>query len=387
MSRKPFDRVVYRDLEGPVALDYNLQQAEGADAGLRHLLRGVGCPVTSPSVVSPLSTTFGFYADGFLVLPESPASTNVVILPGVGMRRDDADAPSNIADVPGLDEVSDLKPLILRAPKVVAVPPPPAAPNSRIDIIEVAVRRDLYDSTPTAFLQVPSGQRATTNVLKTLSYALDDLAVGYVNAPANNTQPIGYKVGIAAAVPAVPATSPGYQKIAEILVDNVVTNPAGTIRQEHLGDFRRMLFVGGVGTFSMEVEFALGGGAPSILSWVAPPGIRLAAARTAAAGTSQFAVFVLNNVGGANFQASSYLNYAPTNFDTPRIQRNTATAVTGTEKTLIDDATLTSPTQKVPLRQPTRYGVGEIYRWDETTQVFIDSDRATLGFVVSGTIY
>lgn len=247
MSKRPFDRDVIRPLEGPKSVDFNRITGEGANAGLMHLLRSVGGPESSLSNTDADADFFGFYGAGFLVLPTSPASTSVRILAGMGAKRDALDQPSGIGGVDGLDEINDVKPVVLRADiPTVAVPTPPASPDQRIDIIEVAIRRDLYDTTATNFLQLPSATRSALSVTKTLSYAVDpsQVPITYVTDPAASTSPISYKIGQPGNPPTAPAVTPGYAKIAQILVDNVVNNPAGTVRQVHIADHRRMLFFG-----------------------------------------------------------------------------------------------------------------------------------------------
>jgi hypothetical protein len=95
--------------------------------------------------------------------------------------------------------------------------------QSRIDIIEARYNRrvtnpssrdvlDANPASPTFLTFIPS------TVNKTLSFDLFSLT-GRVVSPANSTQPIGYKVGVASTTPAAPAVSPGYTIIAFIRVN------------------------------------------------------------------------------------------------------------------------------------------------------------------------
>lgn len=382
MSRKAFDRDVYRDREAPFAIDMNRNTGEGAHAGLRELLRFAGGP---PISLSSLTTqqVFGFYGDSFLVLPQSPASTTVSVSAGLGAYRNDADQPASIGGIPGLDEDSAVKPVVLRDPFLIATPPPPAAPDSRIDIIEVRIARDFYDAQPVPMLDLPSAIRQYPVLTKTLSYALDGLSVEYVPAPANSTQPIAYKTGIAAPVPVAPATSPGYTKIAEVLIENAVTNPAGTVRQEHISDFRRMLFIGGTASFRVIYSFAYGVlSPPTVLFQAVPPGIRLALYR-GVIGTTVSGVFVLNNCDVAFDVGSPKLGTA-VDFDLVRGEMLPLTAVDPGNKGLIDSAASTFPAQKVAVGQPARAIQSYVINWGGVT--FADSTADPQTVIVTGTL-
>lgn len=389
MSKRPFDRDVLRPLEGPKSVDFNRLAAEGANAGLMHLLRSVGGPQSSLTNTDADADFFGFYGAGFLVVPTSPASTNVRILAGLGAKRDALDQPSAIGGVDGLDEINDVKPVVLRTDiPTVAVPAPPASPDQRIDIIEVAVRRDLYDTTATNFLQLPSATRVPLPVTKTLSYAVDpaQVPITYVTDPAPSTSPISYKIGQPGNPPTAPATTAGYVKIAEILVDNVVSNPAGTIRQVHIADYRRLLFLGGSATFSLTASFPLAAGtAPTVLNAAVPPGVRLAVSRLAGA-TPQFEVYVLNNLRDAVLTAHSPKQgaYPTTTFQSVRGEQSSLAAIDATSQTAIGAATRTAPAQEVPIGQPARKLFGVVTNWNGTT--FVDSADAVLYFNISGVL-
>ena len=388
MSKRPFDRDVIRPLEGPKSVDFNRITGEGANAGLMHLLRSVGGPESSLSNTDTDADFFGFYGAGFLVLPTSPASTSVRILAGMGAKRDALDQPSGIGGVDGLDEINDVKPVVLRTDiPTVAVPTPPASPDQRIDIIEVAIRRDLYDTTATNFLQLPSATRSALSVTKTLSYAVDpsQVPITYVTDPAASTSPISYKIGQPGNPPTAPAVTPGYVKIAQILVDNVVNNPAGTVRQVHIADHRRMLFLGGSATFSLTASFPLAGGAPTVLNAAVPPGIRLAISRLAAA-SPQFEVYVLNNLRDAVLTAHSPKQgaFPTTTFQAVRGEQSSLVAIDATSQTAIGTAARTAPTQEVPIGQPARQLFGVVTNWNGTT--FVDSADATLFFNITGVL-
>lgn len=384
MSSRPFDRVVFNRLESLLSEDLLRIGGEG-DAGLRGLLREVGVPASDVTNPTPTALAFGFYGASFMVVSKSPASGSVRILPGMGMKRDDSDMPQDIGGIVGLNEISDLKPIVLRAPVDVATAPPPAAPDKRIDIIEVAMRRDLYDSLPRDILDPVSAKLSPSNMLTTLSYALDGISVGYVTTPSNSTQPIGYKVGAPGSPPVAPATSPGYQKIAEILVDNVTGNPTGTIRQEHLADFRNLLFMGGVGHFGLTAQFKSTVPDPPIIEQAPlPPGIRLAVFNNQALVQGSAHVYLLNNINQATFVSDSRLPRVPPAFEIPRVSV-TKTVVDSTIQGNIGGPA-TTPAQKVPLGHPVIDIFVRIHKWDSGGPDFVSDDFADAGFNLIGNI-
>ena len=383
MSRSAFDRCVSHTLEGLSEATLNRLTGEGSQAGLCELLR-----LTSFPRVSVASATtqqiYGFYGDGFLVLPQSPASNFVVISAGIGARRDDSDVPANIGGVPGLDEDSAVKPIVLRNSLAVAVPAQPAFPNNRIDIIEVRVNRAFRDDQPVPTLALPSAQRQYPVKAKTLSYALDGLSVDYVAEPANPTGAIGYKTGIAAPVPISPTPTPGYAKIAEIFVENAVANPTGAITAASVADHRRMLFVGGPAKFSVSFEFQLGAlVAPTVLASSIPPGIRIAISRAPVVGDPSFQVFVLNNCE-ATFSADCPRAGSPTSFALVRNAYSSDTTLSAGNQAAIIDPARTFPNQLVPVKHPVRLVGGNVFEW--TGVLFNTSTLTPVAATVSGTL-
>jgi hypothetical protein len=361
---------------------------EGAAAGLLHLLRSVGGPQASLTNTDALSNFFGFYGAGFLVVPTSPASTNVRILAGMGAKRDATDLPASISGIAGLDELADVKPVVLRQDiPSLAVPPAPSSPNQRIDIIEVAVRRDLYDTAAVNFLDVPSAKRKSLSVPKTLSYAVDpaQVPIAYVNDPAPSTSPIGYKVGQAGNPPTAPTVTPGYVQIATILVDNVVGNPAGTIQQLHIADWRPMLFLGGTAHFSLTASFPQAGGVPTIIHASVPPGIRLAVSRPSGANIPSCLIYVLNNLRDAILSGiSPSFGVGPTNFDLTLGTQASGTTIGGGDQAQINNAALTTPTQLAAAGQPAR--LIQTYNWHWNGTAFSTSTTDPVVFTAAGTL-
>ena len=383
MSRSAFDRCVANALEGLSANSLNRMTGEGSQAALCELLRFTSFPRVSVASATT-QQIYGFYGDGFLVLPQSPASASVVISAGIGARRDDADQPPNIGGISGLDEDSAVKLIVFRNALTVAVPSPPAFPNNRIDIIEVRVNRAFRDDQPVPTLALPSAQRQYPIKAKTLSYALDGLGVDYVAEPANPTGPIGYKTGIAAPIPVVPTPTPGYTKIAEIFVENVAVNPTGTITSAHVADHRRMLFLGGTAKFSVEFEFQLGALAPPVvLASSIPPGFRIAISRGAVVGDPLFQFFVLNNCNAA-FTVDCPRAGVPTSFELVRGNYRPDTLLGIGDQNAIIDPARTFPTQLVPVNHPVRLVDGSVFEW--TGVLFNTSTITPVSATVSGTL-
>ena len=384
MTRRAWDRDAFYNLEGPTEVDLNRVTGEGAHAGLRELLRVTSLPIVG--VDSPTTQQImGFYGDSFLVLPENPASGNVIISAGTAVRRDDSDQPANIGGIDGLDENSTVKPVVYKDPKVVATPAPPAAPNNRIDIIEVRIARQLVDLLPVKTLGLPSGSASFPAKNKTLTYALDPLAIEYVPTAGTASQPIAYKVGADALVPVAPPVDAGYVKICEIYKANSVSWPAGTVTQRFISDYRRMLFLGGTANLMVKFQFPLAAGPPVITAAHIPPGIRLAVARTNPANTD-YSVYVLNNVDASFMNQSPLIGGVLTSFDLARLELNTFSALAGGDVTIINDPTLTFPAQEVTVGAPARWCSAQTFMWDGVAKDFVASTSDPQRSVVLATL-
>ena len=383
MARRAFDRDVYYEREGPKNLDLNRSQGEGAHAGLRELLRftslrtsGIGSFTTAQG--------YGFYGDSFQVLPNSPASGSVIVSAGMAAKRDDADLPASIGGVLGLDENSAVKPIYLQNPIIVPTAPAPAAPDKRIDIIQLRVEREFYDTAPVRTLDTATAQVLYPNKQKTLSYALDGLAVEYVTTPNPGTKPLVYKIGTAAPVPVAPPTDPGYVKIAEITVDNVVSNPTGTIRTEHIGDWRPMAFVGGSASFNLRVQLQLAAGAPIVLASAIPPGLRVEVTRSLAVPTITFNVYVLNNVRNAVCKADPFAIGASGGFSQALMGGDVNTTTQVGDVTRLNGAGMAAPGNKVCLNHPMVNTYILLAKWDGVT--FVDENADPITYSISGVV-
>ena len=286
MANNPYDRVVIHTRERPLSSDINQAQSE-IDRTTRYWLDQFLLPraaLGDPRAGSPVS---GFLGNGFRVEEDSPAGLSVVVPAGTGFKLDAADTVSAIGGIPGVDDLSRYKPLVLLGDATVAVPAPDPT-NPRIDIIEVNINRRLADPSNRNVLNPTTGVFDSTSVQKTLAWNVGT-SIGTVTTPASSTAALSYKTGIASATPAIPPTSAGYIKIAEILVAGGVTQ----IDQNNVNDLRNVLGVHNVrrvvarGTFS--------GGAVTLDALHTSPGVEVAF--NDAGGTRQMYIKAGNVVG------------------------------------------------------------------------------------------
>lgn len=268
-GNNPFDRTVLNLREKPISSDINQAQAQ-LDNAMRTVASKLFAKRTAPTSGGgeAFAAGTGFQADGFRVTPASPASMVLTVTAGIGFQDVPADVPSAISGIVGLDDLCSYKPLVLVSPVTFTVPAAPGA-NSRIDIIEVRANRQVGNPTSRLVLN-SSGAFAPATVNKALSFALDG-STGFVADPANSTQAISYKTGTVAASPAVPATTPGYVKIAEVVVGTSVV----TITGSALVDRRPLLYPGGVTLASIRYQLLWNAGAPTVAirRIAGPPGM------------------------------------------------------------------------------------------------------------------
>ena len=208
MSNSAFDTEILNTLETILSGDWNLIGSYGTQS-LREVLRhlsNVRVGGNDDTAIAPPLTSF--MGEGLKIRPTNPVTYQVQITPGVGFFGDLALA-TDIGGIAGVNDQSTLKPMVVKTPQVIPLVPN-GGPFQRIDLIEVRPERFFTDNVARSVLVNPStGVFANTPVNKTFSWVLDG-QIGQVVSPANNTAPIGYKVGIPAGVPVPPATSPGY---------------------------------------------------------------------------------------------------------------------------------------------------------------------------------
>jgi hypothetical protein len=223
--------------------------------------------MTSPASGAPLD---GFMGAGFMVTPVSPLAMQVSLAAGVGFHYDIIDTPTDIDGVSDLDDLSRWKPIYSNAAVALNVPAAPGGPNTRIDIIEVKSYRRRADTDTRDVLNVATGVFEPKSVLKTLAWDVQG-DIGYVVSPANSTTAIGYKTGVAGSPGVVPATSPGYIKVAEIQVGSSVL----TIDADKIVDARQLLFPGNCMTAAILMTTPVSGPlTPMLEEAICPPGLQ-----------------------------------------------------------------------------------------------------------------
>lgn len=307
MANNPFDRTVINVRERPLSSDINQAQST-QDLTLRSMLDQLFLPRASladPRAGTPVN---GFIGDAFRVVERSPADLSINVTAGVGFKHDASDTPTAIGGVPNVDDLGRYKPIILLAGANIAIPAPDPT-NPRIDIVEVNINRRLADPASRDVLNPTTGVFDPTSVQKTLAWNIGT-SIGTVATPANSTAALSLKTGVASATPSVPPTSPGYVKIAEILVGGGVTQ----IDQNVIQDLRNLLALAGMQRVAARATRAAG--AVALNSLKAPPGVQVAHNDTG--GTNR--LYILGgNVGGATPIAVAARDTAATTTAIPSI--------------------------------------------------------------------
>ena len=229
MSDAPFDREIINVRERPLSSDINQVESYAQQrllewifhAGLK---RGLG----ASDVTTGMET--GLLGDSFKVREQDPVALAVDITKGIGLIRDDSALDSDIGGIVNVNDLARLKPVVLEADQAVTLDPADGT-FDRIDIIEIAPDRRYIDATSRDILDPVTGLFGSTPVDKTLTYTLDG-RVGSAGALG-----INYIAGTPSGSPAVPATTAGYVKIAQILVPTSAADVDGL----EISDFRPIL--------------------------------------------------------------------------------------------------------------------------------------------------
>lgn len=285
MADEAFSRMVLNPRERPVGSDINQLQSEESRT-LREVLRGLFLPhsVNAGSADSSFIPVSGFMGDSFFVTGNGGLLHT--IHGGLGFLFDSLSTAADIGAVSKVDDRSPYFPVYLSAAQNITSPAAPAPGFERVDIIEVALDRRLQDSASRDVLNTGTGVFDPTLVLKTLAYYLDG-RTGVVASPSNSTTGIGLKAGATQAtgtyegsngVTGIPATSPGYTRIAVILVKS-----SGVVTQKEVRDDR--LLLGPNGTQLIGANLTQVPGNPNdtltLLTPAAGAGIRVAAHQVA----------------------------------------------------------------------------------------------------------
>lgn len=251
MANNAFDRTIVNTRERPLSQDIDQAQST-LDRSLRDSLSSLfKCRIlgTGDPTGTPMD---GFIGDSFRVVFSD--ASNVIMSSGIGFFSNPADTPQGIVTSlnpqPGLDDLSPYKPIVLNSQKT--IPISPADPtNDRIDLIEVRYNRQTTDSTVRQVFDPSSGAFVNSTVFKTLSFSLDGFSPEY--STGNGTQPIHYKIGVAAASPTIPAVSPGYLRVATIRVKAVTG-----VATNSIGDYRPYLMSNGISMMSWRGNVSAG---------------------------------------------------------------------------------------------------------------------------------
>ena len=273
MPNNPFDRTSLGIRERPLSSDLNRAQGQ-LDRSLREMMRVLTSGRASNTSAAAQPRT-GFVGAGLRVVASNPTAMTVVVSDGHGFIYDQSDVPTDLGapDLEGVHDLSAFKPVFLISPVTFNVPAAPAPGNTRVDIIEVKTDRRLGDSEVRLQLDQTTRQFGPKAFFKTLQFGLDG-RTGSVTDPANSTAGLSYKAGTAGAPGAVPATSPGYTKLAEVLVGSGTV----TVTSQNIVDRRRIIMPnGGIARASIRFRNQWNGGAPIITveSINAPPGVEL----------------------------------------------------------------------------------------------------------------
>lgn len=290
MADAIFDRTTYGFREKPISDDWNREGSQ-ADRTIRDLMMYIlgGRSADTTESMVPRDVCWG---TGLSVVPSSPAAMTVQLNAGLAFQYLTSGATTDIGypDLLGVDDQSAFRPLVLNTPQVMSVPTAPSVPNSRIDIIEVRAERALTDALTRRQLNATTGAFDPHNFYKTLTHVLDGLT-GTVASPSDSTQPISYKTGVAGAPGAVPATTAGYIKLAEILVNNGTTS----ITAAEIVDRRRMAAPAGImrGSFRLRIQNT---GTTPTFTWRSvclPPGVKICAGIHVAAQRASARIYVV----------------------------------------------------------------------------------------------
>jgi len=352
MATNPFERVIINRRERPLSGDINEAQSQ-IDHAIRELAMRMFQGRTAAANDSALTPLTGFVGEALKVRPSNPASMVVRLPSGLGFMYDAASWSSGID---GIDDLCPWKPIVLMSDLTITIGTAPGSPNSRYDIIEVINKRVATDSASRDVLNETTGIFDPTIVQKTLSPILLSSDIGTVVAPADSTTPIGYKKGIASSgTPAVPATTSGYTKIAQILVGSGVS----TIDADVIQDLRKMLYPGNVLDFSAVVSMPTASTTVPTLSAVqAPPGVQAVAVGTAFA-NGQVTLYVF----GGNFDVTeppavvvgitggipSAVVQAQGNPSFTTIDSSMQTAIAGVNASTATKVAIGRPVLKIPL--------------------------------------
>ena len=263
MANRAFDQTIINVREKPLSSDIN-QGFSTVYRSVREKWRREVAHRTANGVTTASShAALAFVGDGFQVQPLSVPAMSVQVIDGIGLAWAPGATATDINGALSCDDREDAKPVALDTTKTIAVPAADAV-NPRIDIVEVQYRRQVGNPLSRLVLDIGTRRFVPGLVNKLLTWALGDLV-----PTVNSAGAINYKTGTPAGVPAAPATTAGYTKIAEVHVAALAASIVGS----NIIDLRKQLAPSGVHTIGVKAEFNTTTGAISNVVVSAPPGV------------------------------------------------------------------------------------------------------------------
>lgn len=291
MANSQFDREILNVRERPLSSDINLETSYIEMALREFAMRFFqgrsttvgGTSVSGFPVDRPENPVSSFFGDGFKVRANGVAG-QVILSTGLGFQNKPSGTVANgdaaiinaIGGVLGLNDIHPFKPLILPdlgagvGATITGIPVGDPV-NPRIDIVEVLCDRRRIDASSRDTFNTVTKVFDPSNVLKTLTWVP---TVGVPSAGASSAG-IGYKTGVPAGVPATPATTAGYLKIAEIFVPALaatIVDFGGVGSLAGIRDTRFFLSPNGIANVSCKVALSVGPVA-TVSDVIAPPGV------------------------------------------------------------------------------------------------------------------
>jgi hypothetical protein len=294
MANDPFDRTILNPLEKPFSSDMNQSQSQ-SDFALRFLIEQMFNRRTGNTSPAP-SAGVGFVGYSMTAVAATVPDMTVRVSRGLGFFSDPTDTPSGIDGIAGLDDLSPIKPVVLMTAVVFAVPAAPGPGNSRIDIIEAHIRREVTNPSQRLVLDPGTGAFNPLVVDKTLAFTLDG-SVGTVVSPAPSTAALSYKQGVAAVTgtEVEPSVTPGYVQIARINVGPSVSS----IGEGEIVDRRKLLGEHGSVHASANFRQRWNGGVPivDLNSFIGPPGAKIGILADSGSGAHNAGSLVVGGLG------------------------------------------------------------------------------------------
>lgn len=305
MANKAFDRVVIRRYSRPKSRDLNRQfsQLAATNQVLLQELLSVRSGNLGTGGSSAAVGKSGFVKQGFQPV-WSGSGMGIILRAGLGFRYDVTDLPTDIGSQLDVDDVAPLKPLY--APSDIAITVPASTADPRIDLIEVRQNRVLTDTEAYQYLQTPTtGAIGNGSSASTLSSVLTTADVGITSGGAASTTAVGYKQGTShPSAPTAPTVTAGYELVGYVYVPG---GSVAAIADSNVYDYRRLL---GSNRVVVHVEKASGtGGALTVRSIDAPPGVRVALWNDTPSAFAGYDLYIL--CGNAQYMYDAGFTYVP----------------------------------------------------------------------------